>query len=148
MEDGTAMQPGASSHSNSASCRSSTSRHSDSANGGTCGGAASGAASVARGPSGAPTAAGTRAVHFTDAPLPAVERGAAGPVPPPPKSPTSPAEEAEVGRVDMPLLPIAKLACGWHVDGSSYYVMSDDPQNQYGVPRQLGCVIVRGPTPP
>ena len=28
--------------------------------------------------------------------------------------------------------------------GTSQFVMSDDPRNEYGVPRELGAVLIRG----
>ena len=38
----------------------------------------------------------------------------------------------------------ARLLCDVRPGGTSQFVMSDDPRNEYGVPRELGAVLIRG----
>jgi len=38
----------------------------------------------------------------------------------------------------------AGLSCDLQPDGSLQFVMRDDPRNEYGVPRELGAVLIRG----
>jgi hypothetical protein len=38
----------------------------------------------------------------------------------------------------------AGLSCDMQLDGSLQFVMRDDPRNEYGVPRELGAVLIQG----